>query len=850
MIPLRLSLRNFMCYKENVAPLDFSGIHLACLSGDNGHGKSALLDAMTWALWGRSRAKSDDDLIHIGAEEMEVQLDFRLGENEHRVVRKRQKRKSGSAPSLEFLVRDGDAYRTISGNTIAETERKIVETLRMDYETFINSAFLVQGRADEFTIKPPGERKQILAEILGLRFYDSLEDSAREWAKRFETERKGLEREIQTIDVELANEARYHDELTTAQAESARLGAALNEAAEALRSLRERKNVLDLKASQRADLQARLARAERDIREAQAQAAAHHQRVAEFEGVLSQRTAIEQGYADLLAARQRNETMNSALARLAHLQNDERQVERTVDIARARLLGDQRAQQERLRDLEARQQKAAGREGELAAVIAALDGLTQAEEQAVSARQQLLEITLQSAALRQTNAALKAEMNDLKGRIATLAGVTHCPTCNTPLTDVERERIRNAYQDGGKERGDAHRANEASIKTHDQESARVQSQISELEARLRERQALQRREATLAQLVADGQAAAVDAEAGARRLAEIAQHLDKGDYAHTEQERLAEIRQRIAVLGYDAAEHEQARARLAELGRYDGDKGRLETAVHLVEGERAAAARQEKLIAAWSRDLEQDREQAARLHVELADLPGVAAGLKTQESAVADLQSRERLARETLGVARQKLEHCAYLRNQRKDRVAAEEKARDERTLFEELAVAFGKKGIQAMIIEQAIPEIEEEANLLLARMTDGRMHVKFETQRDTRRGDTIETLDIKISDELGARSYEMYSGGETFRANFAIRIALSRLLARRAGARLQTLIIDEGFGTQDTRGRERLVEAINSIANDFERILVITHIEELKDVFPVRIEVSKTAEGSQIIVT
>ena len=63
MIPQKLSLRNFMCYREDAPPLDFTGIHLACISGDNGHGKSALLDAITWALWGRARAKTDDELI-------------------------------------------------------------------------------------------------------------------------------------------------------------------------------------------------------------------------------------------------------------------------------------------------------------------------------------------------------------------------------------------------------------------------------------------------------------------------------------------------------------------------------------------------------------------------------------------------------------------------------------------------------------------------------------------------------------------------------------------------------------------------------------------------------------------
>ena len=151
------------------------------------------------------------------------------------------------------------------------------------------------------------------------------------------------------------------------------------------------------------------------------------------------------------------------------------------------------------------------------------------------------------------------------------------------------------------------------------------------------------------------------------------------------------------------------------------------------------------------------------------------------------------------------------------------------------------------MIIESVIPEIEVEANRLLARMTGGRMNVRFETQRETLAGDIAETLEIKISDELGTRDYALFSGGEAFRVNFAIRIALSKLLARRAGAQLQMLVIDEGFGTQDAEGRERLVEAITSIQDDFSRILVVTHIDELKDQFPVRIEVSKTPDGSQV---
>jgi len=163
---------------------------------------------------------------------------------------------------------------------------------------------------------------------------------------------------------------------------------------------------------------------------------------------------------------------------------------------------------------------------------------------------------------------------------------------------------------------------------------------------------------------------------------------------------------------------------------------------------------------------------------------------------------------------------------------------------------AFGKDGVPALLIEQALPEIESRANDVLARLSGGTMSVRFATQseyKDKRREDLKETLDILISDSAGTRDYELFSGGEAFRVNFAIRLALSEVLSQRAGARLQTLVIDEGFGSQDAQGRQRLIEAINLVRSDFAKILVITHIDELKDAFPSRIDVEKTDRGSVV---
>ena len=113
MIPVLLSLKNFLSYGEDVPPLDFTEFDIACLSGNNGHGKSAILDAITWALWGEARKASgdrspSDGLLRLGSTDMRVEFEFDLEGDRYRVIRKFHRRKStaGNATSLDFQVFD------------------------------------------------------------------------------------------------------------------------------------------------------------------------------------------------------------------------------------------------------------------------------------------------------------------------------------------------------------------------------------------------------------------------------------------------------------------------------------------------------------------------------------------------------------------------------------------------------------------------------------------------------------------------------------------------------------------------------------------------------------------------
>src|SRR5690348_11323831 len=110
MIPRQLQLRNFMCYRADVPPLNFNSIAIACLSDENGAEKSALLDAITWALWGEARLRSDDDLIALGETEMAVDLTFALDGQEYRVLRRRTKGKRGQS-QLEFQVQANAGWK-------------------------------------------------------------------------------------------------------------------------------------------------------------------------------------------------------------------------------------------------------------------------------------------------------------------------------------------------------------------------------------------------------------------------------------------------------------------------------------------------------------------------------------------------------------------------------------------------------------------------------------------------------------------------------------------------------------------------------------------------------------------
>src|SRR5215207_8293565 len=219
MIPLHLRISGFLSYRDPVE-LDFSSFDLACISGSNGAGKSSLLDAITWALFGEARGKSSDVInLHSDVKAAEVILTFKHEENTYRIQRTLPRNKN---TFLEFQVRDHDGWRALTEKTTRDTQARIEQILRLDYDTFVNASFFLQGKADQFTQQNASRRKYVLSNILGLEIWEQYKNRSAE-------KRKTIERDVDEINVRISEINAELDEEASRRARLAELESTLGQ---------------------------------------------------------------------------------------------------------------------------------------------------------------------------------------------------------------------------------------------------------------------------------------------------------------------------------------------------------------------------------------------------------------------------------------------------------------------------------------------------------------------------------------------------------------------------------------------------------------------------------------------
>ena len=439
-------------------------------------------------------------------------------------------------------------------------------------------------------------------------------------------------------------------------------------------------------------------------------------------------------------------------------------------------------------------------------------------------------------------AAKKELLNGANGQEAV------CPLCQTPLSRDGCQRLVETFDADIQAKRDEYRNTSAQMNSLKTETLELEGRLPQQEQALSKAQT--KRQVKLQQLdrqMQEAQQARLDLAEATPRLTAMQASLADGSFATEESVAFKKLEAQIQELEYDPDTRQRIYQETVGLEEFAQQERLLEQAESGLPGAKEAAEQNATMA-------QRRKEEIALLQTQAENSKQALIGLAALESGLTQAEQAER----ELGVKiQQAIERQGYLRNQveRKESLGQElisETARltavqDEQSIYQELSTAFGRQGVQAMLIETVVPRLENETNELLGRMTDNQMNIRLETQREraSGQGEPRETLEIFVDDRGQSRSYEMLSGGEAFRVNLSLRIALSKVLAQRIGAPLPTLFIDEGFGTQDTVGRERILDVINTIGDDFEKVLVITHFDDLKDGFTVRINVQKEESGS-----
>ena len=856
MIPKRLNVRNFLCYREDVPTLDFDGIHVACLCGENGHGKSALLDSITWCLWGTARGKTQDELISYGSDECRVEFEFLSRDLQYRVIRSHTRsrgRSRSGASALQLQILDADHALTISANTIRETQTKINQIVGMEYDTFINSAFLMQGRSDEFTSKTPGERKNLLADILGLQIYEELQKRARDKIRESESEISYSQGMIETLQQQLNDIGDPTKDLAHVTVELSQLEKASSEKTNQLDNLRQQVNDLLGLQKQQIELEGDISRYTEELERITSQITTISSRVQDWKNTIATSHEIESAlnrlkeYKSQIEQLDKTKQIHDAITHqrdliYQNIQHQEQTLSTQISQARSKI-------ENNLKPLATSHAELLQRKSDILSLSSELEK----SQTKLNETKQLYEnLLLHTADLNSEAERQKSEGEDIRQKLlligASSTSETLCPLCQTSIGEEGHRSIRESYDKDITDRRQAYREILESIKVAEAKKSSLSNEILNSEETIRKEQsAIQTNRAEIELRITESIKAQEELNINELELSKMEQSLALKTFAQQEETQISDLNTELENLMYDHSAREILVKHIQELQYSESASARLEQAKNQITEDEQLLTNLEESLESRQRDITNRRERLLEGTIALEGLPEQQSQLNKLTLEMNDLEATHQATATKKALLENKLSDKMRLSEQLEATTSKLSTYEGSQGIFRELSTIFGREGIQAMLIETVVPRLEEETNSLLGRMTDNRMHVKLETQKERRsgNGEPIETLEINVSVELGSRSYEMYSGGEAFRINLAIRIALSKVLAQRTGAPLPTLFIDEGFGTQDAASRERVLDAISSIQDDFDKIIVITHLEDLKDMFPVRIEVQKSATGS-----
>lgn len=728
MVPIYLKLTNFLSHVSseiNFSELDFVTLIIGVNRGDpnkaNGTGKSSLFDAITWALFEKSRvdgsaSTSMDNIVRQGTDKAEVEFHFKLGDDLYRVVRSRDKKKRKS--DVVFQVMGDKRWQAVGGDSKKETTSKIISTIGIDYDVFVNSVLLRQHETSAFATMTSGERKDVVSRILQLTHYDEYSIKAKNRADEIGSKL------IESDSFLVSNSS-------VAQQKS--------EAEQELSTILQQVEVH----------QKRLSSLQKVVEQIREQQAEEGKKLAVKKELLNSQNRLKERITGIIKSIQDSTKQviryEKEITTLKESLNKKH--EQMMQIKESR--GDPNLIKKQLTD-------------------------SQEKVQVLTEEHTNLLVKVQTLIV-------QVEKDQAEHKRVGCLHEGQCPTCYSSVTQEGKHSVLKEL------------------------SGRTEAYKKELMKYKEKLSAVKEAKVAFEKILIEVQAKRDEynrkQEEGRILLSEV----------HNGKERLTGFEESLR----------------------DAQNAKQQSNQDLIVVQNEITESLDKIEQMGSIDISKF-EQLGR---EVIEKNNEAMALT---STINQVQVKKGVLQERIESKNKILQQIEEVQKNRASLV-------QQQRLYKELAQAFSKTGIQALILENSAIEIEKIANELLGKITDGRVSIKIQTQKPNQDGTFKEVFDVIITDEFHSSPFNLYSGGEQARIALAIRLALSTLLARRSGVKISAIFYDEAFTDLDRDGTDKLMDVFRALSSNFRYQLVITHQSELKNQFDDVLVINKTSEGSFI---
>ncbi|MBN1467033.1 SMC family ATPase [candidate division KSB1 bacterium] len=787
MIIKSLKLHNYRRFEQ--LEIEFPE-NLIGIIGRNGAGKSTIIEAIGWALYGNRFVRSDKHDVRLqGTDDKAVcsaEIVFVYGGSEFRIERKLK----GKNATVEAAVwRNGQAEAVAVQD--AGVSEFIESLLQLDYRSFTTSVFAQQKELDKLSTLQPEQRRQAINRLINIDRIDRARERVRADRNEKQTTVKGQKAMLKDIDELNARKKRRmadHGEMKKQHAalrmhadERSKRLARARANLQAMTHVRDQFRAWE---AQMTVLQSRLAENEKN-----------HQRSRDDLAEIEKAEQELKGYSVLLSE------MSSIKVELSRLD---------AESARHSRLQSRLAEKKTIQDVLDREQSNRRETESRAQDVQQLEKMYQELSLDIEQLERAIE-DIQERSKKATGEKLAAESKgvDLRQKLAAIHKMGpdgSCPVCGQRLGDYygdviddhekQLAELRSLYSAGkqAEERADAER------KDLQQKLAQRRSARDDLLVRLKSAQEAGELLGKIEQLIIgyEKQMSTIDAAIDA--MGPVAYDEDQHRRLKARYEELLSLQQRAAKLEERIDRRQQVQAHIEAIVKELHAIGTEMTAAQTAQ---AALEFNEAIYEQEKQNVEKDEAEWNAAKDELAQAAQQVALIARDMEAITKEISEQKVLAGTIRAAEKEI---LYL------------------NILDDYLGRF-----RLDLAGRIRPLIAQRASELLSLTTASR-YAQLDLDQD---------YNIRVYDGNRVFPIERFSGGEQDLVNLCLRIAISQVVAERSGgAPINFIVLDEIFGSQDAERRDLILNALAQLSSQFRQIYIITHIESIRDMLPVLIHV------------